>query len=88
MLDHWAKAEGVTFDVIAESQDISMKKLMAISGIGLIPAASHTVNRQVLSGELLEIGEMNGVTEELVIVTAERRIINPVAAKLMSDFSL
>lgn len=87
-LDHWAKAEGVSFDVVAESQDISVKKLMAITGIGLIPAASHTVNRQVLSGELIEIGEMKGVSEELVLVTAERRIRNPVAAKLMADFTV
>lgn len=87
-LDHWSKSERVAFDVVAESQDIAVKKLMAISGIGLIPAASHAVNRQVLSGELLEIGEMKGVTEELVLVTAERKIRNVVAAKLMAEFAV
>lgn len=85
-LDHWSKAEGITFDIVAESQDIAMKKLMAVTGIGLIPAASHTVNRQILSGELVEIGEMSGVSEELVLVTAERKIKNPVATKLMREF--
>jgi len=87
-LDNWSKAEGIAFDVIAESQDIATNKLMAISGIGLIPAASHTVNRQVLSGELIRIGEMEGVTEELVLVTAQRKISNPVAAMLMKEFAI
>lgn len=87
-LDHWSKTEGIRFDVIVESQDIATKKLMAINGIGLIPTARHTVNRQVATGELVEIGEMKGVDEELVLVTAERRIKNPVAAKLMADFSV
>ncbi len=87
-LDHWSKAEGIRFDVIVESQDIAIKKLMAINGIGLIPTARHTVNRQVATGELVEIGEMKGVDEELVLVTAERKITNPVAAKLMAEFSV
>lgn len=87
-IDHWSQAEGVTMDVVAESQDIAVKKLMAINGVGLIPAASHTVNRQVLSGELLSIGEMKGVQEELVLVTAQRKISNPLAAKLMAEFNI
>lgn len=87
-LDHWSKTNKIPFDVIAEGQDIAIKKLMAINGMGLIPTAAHTVTRQVLAGELIEIGKLQGVYEELLLVTAERRIENPVAAQIMKEFSI
>jgi LysR family transcriptional activator of nhaA len=87
-LEHWAKIQGITLNVIAESQDIAVKKLMSMSGMGLIPAAAHTVHRQVLAGELVEIGGLRGVYEELFLVTAGRKIENPIAAHLMKSFHL
>ncbi|NDC25624.1 MAG: LysR family transcriptional regulator [Proteobacteria bacterium] len=87
-LDHWCTNQGITFNIISESQDIAVKKLMAISEIGLIPAAPHTVNRQVLAGELIEIGQLQGVHEELFLVTAGRKLENPIAAALMKTFSI
>lgn len=86
--EHWAKSTGITLDVVAESQDIAVKKLMAISGIGLMPTASHTVMRQVLAGELVEIGELKGVHEELILVKANRKIENPIASQLIKTFSV
>ena len=65
-----------------------MKKLMAASGLGLIPAAQHTVNLQVLEGELIQIGKLQGVYEELFLVTAGRKIENPIAAMLFNNFVL
>jgi LysR family transcriptional activator of nhaA len=87
-LDHWRNIYKIDFDVISESQDIAVKKLMAIEGLGLMPAANHTVMRQVLSGELIELGVLEGVYEDLLLVSAERRIENSVAARLYKDFSI
>ncbi len=85
-LDHWAKTVSIEFDVLVESQDIAVKKLMAVNALGLLPAATHTVTRQVLAGELVEIGQLKGVFEELHIVTARRKIENSVAKELMRSF--
>lgn len=85
-LDHWAKLHSIELEIIAETQDISIKKLMAINEMGLIPTAKHTVTRQILSGELLEIGQLQGVYEELFLVTAQRKIENVLAAKLRDIF--
>lgn len=85
-LDHWAKINKVEMNIITESQDISVKKLMATSELGLIPAAAHTVTGQVLRGELVEIGQLQGVYEELFLVTAQRKIENSIAAKLRDSF--
>lgn len=85
-LDHWAKLNKIELNIVIESQDISVKKLMAINEMGLIPTATHTVTGQVLRGELVEIGQLQGVHEELFLVTAQRKIENPIAAKLKDLF--
>lgn len=85
-LDHWAKLNKIELNIITESQDISVKKLMAINGLGLIPTATHTVTRQVLTGELIEIGKLRGVYEELFLVTAQRKIENPIVSRLKDSF--
>lgn len=87
-IDHWLQSRSVRIDAIAESQDIGLKKLMAIEGLGLIPAASHTVSRQVESGELFEIGKLEALKEDLFLVTANRKIENTVARTLFERFQL
>ena len=81
-IDHWAKLHKVELNMIIESQDISVKKIIAIDGIGIIPTATHTVQKQIKTGELIEIGQLDGVYEELYLVTAQRKIENDIAAKL------
>jgi LysR family transcriptional activator of nhaA len=85
-LDHWAKLNKIELNIICESQDISIKKLMATNQLGLIPTATHTVTGQILRGELVEIGQLQGVHEELFLVTANRKIDNPIASKLKETF--
>jgi len=87
-IEHWFKLNDITVDIIAETQDTALKKLMASNSMAMIPAASHTVQKLVLSGELILIGEMNNVTEELYLISAHRKIANPVAAELMKTFIL
>lgn len=85
-LDHWAKLNDLELNIVVESQDISVKKLMAINQMGLIATATHTVTGQVLRGELVEIGQLQGVHEELFLLTAQRKIENSIAAKLKETF--
>lgn len=87
-LDHWSKVKQIPLDILVETQDISMKKLMAINGLGLIPTANYSVTKQVLEGDLLEIGTLEGVFEDLVLVTVDRKIKNPIATALMKDFNI
>jgi LysR family transcriptional activator of nhaA len=87
-LDHWLRSREIKVDPVAESQDIGLKKLMAIDGLGLIPAATHAVNRQILNGELFEIGKLTSMNEELFLVSSQRRIENPIAKVLFSKFAL
>ena len=87
-LDHWFNVNHIHVDVLAETQDTALKKLMAGSDMAVIPAASHTVMRQVQEGELIEIGPLKTVFEELYLVAAHRKIKNPIASVLMKEFTL
>ena len=87
-LDHWAKLNQIELNIVIESQDISVKKLMASNEMGLVPAAAHAVAGQISNGELIEIGHLQGVHEELYLVTAQRKIENQIAAKLRDSFSV
>ena len=87
-LDHWAKLNELELNIIVESQDIAVKKLMATQEMGAIAAATHTVTGQVLRGELIEIGKAQGVHEELFLISAQRKIQNPIASKLQTQFSI
>lgn len=86
--NHWAKLNKIELNIITESQDIAVKKLMAVSELGLIPTATHTVAGQIHRGELVEIGQLQGVYEELFLITAQRKIENPIASKLRDMFSV
>ncbi len=87
-LDHWAKLNSIELNIIVESQDISVKKLMATHELGLIATATHTVTEHILRGELVEIGQLQGVYEELFLLTAQRKIENQIATELRDTFSL
>ena len=85
-LDHWAKLNKIELNVVIESQDVSVKKLMATNEMGIMPAAAHTVTGQILRGELIEIGQIQGVHEELFLICANRKIENTIASKLKETF--
>lgn len=87
-IDSWAQGNALELDIIAETQDIAMKKHMAVDGLGLIPTATHTVTQEVRAGDLVEIGSIQGVHEELYLISAKRKIENPIAAQLMKSFAL
>ncbi len=87
-LDHWAKIHGIELNIIIESQDISVKTLLAIHEVGLIATAAHSISEQIKREELVEIGFLQGVYEELFLLTAQRKIENQIAAKLKEHFSV
>jgi LysR family transcriptional activator of nhaA len=87
-VEQWLKLHGIKADIISETQDVSVRNLMAIEGLGLIPSAPFNVERHVKAGALIELGSLKGVSEELYLVTAQRKIENPIASRLMREFSV
>lgn len=87
-LDHWAKTHKIELNIVVESQDIAIKKLLAACEVGLVATATYAVTEQLSRGDLIEVGHLQGVHEELFILTANRKIENPIAAKLARYFTV
>ena len=88
-LNHYFRLHGLHVLPVAETQDTSLQKLLAEHGVGLAPfseVGGYTEGFQ--DGKLVRIGRLEGVLEEIWLISAQRKIENPVAAKLMRTFSL
>jgi len=71
-----------------ETQDTSVQKLMAIRGLGLVALPDFAGQSLVQEKKLLKLGTLEGVYEEIFLVSSPRTITNPVADFLMKDFNL
>ncbi len=87
-LNHYIKLQKLHITPIAETQDTSLQKLLAKNGIGLAPFSEVVTKDFVQAGGLQKIGRLNGVYEEIWLVSAQRKLENPIAAKLMKTFTL
>jgi LysR family transcriptional activator of nhaA len=87
-VDHFFETQGIRTRVIGETQDIEVQKLIALSGHGLIPIALPAVKEQLKDGSLVQVGELQHVTEQLWLTSASRRVQNPIASKLIKQFQV
>lgn len=84
-LNHYFKLHGIQTVAAAETQDTSLQKLLAEHGVGLAPFSEI---EGIRDKELIQIGRLEDVFEEIWLVSAQRKLENPIAAKLMTTFSL
>ncbi len=87
-VEHYLKLRDIQVITRAEVQDTSLQKLMGTHGDGLIPIALPAAEELINNKELHVIGTLQDVHEELWLIAAQRRIENPVAAKIMKEFRL
>lgn len=87
-MEHWFATQKITVDTIAETQDISLKKIMTTEGLGLTSMPDYAVERQIKSGLLYYIGDVSGVFEELYLVAANRKLSHPLAQYLIKNISI
>ncbi|MCE3010458.1 MAG: LysR substrate-binding domain-containing protein [Proteobacteria bacterium] len=75
-------------NVVAETQDTSLMKSLALEGRGLMVITEMAVRSSLEKGELVKIGDLGSHMEELWLISAQRKIQNPVANHLMKDVTL
>lgn len=83
--EHWTRLNGLSIDPVAETQDVSLQKLMAAEGLGLIPTTVKSVESLVKNKGLYKIGTLTEVYEEVFLISAQRKITNPIAGKLLKN---
>ncbi|OFZ53404.1 MAG: hypothetical protein A2428_10050 [Bdellovibrionales bacterium RIFOXYC1_FULL_54_43] len=67
---------------------IEVQKLIALSGHGLIPISLPAVSEHLKDETLIEVGALKHIEEHLCLISASRRIQNPIAAKLIKQFKV
>lgn len=85
-IEHYFESEKIRVDMIAETQDNSLLKALAIDNKGLIVIAESAVQANLKSGSLIKIGDLGKKYEELWLISAHRKIQNPIAAFLVKEF--
>lgn len=85
-MEHYLENHLIQVDVVAETQDTALMKMLAREGHGLVVVGEHSVRADLESGALVKIGELENHFEEIWLIAAQRKIQNPVAKDLMRDF--
>lgn len=87
-LTHYFKLQEIQFISVAETQDTSLQKLLAMKGIGLAPLSILENKSNDFDDKLNQLGILNGIYEEVWLISAQRRLENPIASKLVKNFVL
>ncbi len=87
-LGHYFRANGISVDIIIETQDTSVQKLLGIEGMGLVPLPDFAGKELVDEKKLIKIGTLPQIKEDFWIISSIRKIPNPLAIDVMDNFSL
>ena len=85
-IHHFLRSNKVSVDIVAETQDTALQKLMAIDDLGLIPLTREAAKTYVDDKKLYEIGKVEGVYEEIFLLSASRKIENPISSMIMKHY--
>ena len=87
-LDHFFRSHNLNVELVMETQDTSVQKLIGIQGIGLIALPDFAGHMLVKEKKLINLGSLEGVYEEFFLVSSPRTIANPIADYLMKEACL
>jgi LysR family transcriptional regulator, transcriptional activator of nhaA len=85
-LNHFFQINKITVDVVIETQDTSIQKLLGNEGMGLVPLPDFAGKELIKEGKLIKVGDLQGVTEDFWLVSSPRKFSNPIAEDLMKNF--
>ena len=87
-LGHYFRANGISVDIIVETQDTSVQKLLATEGMGLTPLPDFAGKELVDEKKLVKLGTLPQVNEDYWLISSIRKILNPLVIEIMENFSL
>lgn len=87
-IDTYFKQHNVNLDIIAEVEDKATEVDLALNGHGLVAVMKNTIDDHIKKKELIEIGTLKKVEEEVWMIIGKRKILNPIALFAMKNFNL
>ena len=86
-LDTYSKSHNLSLDIVAEVEDMATEVDLALKGHGMVFTMRASVGSYLKSGELVEIGKIPSVKEQIWMIIGKRKILNPIALFAMKNFS-
>jgi LysR family transcriptional activator of nhaA len=87
-IELYFKDHNIHPDVIAEVEDKATEIDLALKGHGLVMAMKNTVAHLIADKQLVEIGTLKKIEEEVWMIVGKRKILNPLALFAMKNFTL
>jgi LysR family transcriptional activator of nhaA len=87
-LEHFFERNGIAPKIIGESQESELDRRLASSGHALIAMSSYGTEPLVQEGQLIEIGVLEALREQIWLTGVKMHVVNPIAAQLLETFSL
>lgn len=85
-MQHFFLSNKISIDIVAETQDTALQKLLAIDELGIIPLTRDAAESYVHDKKLFEIGKLNNVYEEIFLLSSTRKIENPISSLIMKHY--
>jgi len=84
-VNHYFKIHEIAVVPVAETQDTSFQRLLAEHGVGLAPLSEV---KGAQEPHLVRLGRLQDVVEEIWLISAQRKLENPLAARLMAQIKI
>lgn len=85
-IENFFRTHNLNPEVLVQTQDTSIQKLLAEEGLGLVSLPKFSAQQLVEEGKLINLGTMEGVHEEFWLISTKRIIDNPIASELARKF--
>jgi LysR family transcriptional activator of nhaA len=83
--DMFFKKNGIKIELIGETKDDSMQRIIATEGLALIIAPLSSVEDLLNAKELIEIGRPEKLTEELFLLSSEKWLEQALSQKIFPE---
>jgi LysR family transcriptional activator of nhaA len=87
-IEHYFQDQKIHYDLVAEVQDSSLKKILAENGKALIFLSDFAASNLVQEKKLIKIGEVESLQEEFWLLTSKRTIANDITGHLIDSFRI
>ena len=85
-VEYYFNHHGINLNMVGEADDTVVQKNMAISGNGVIPIMEDAIDNYVKNKQLIILKKMEGITDEIWLISGKRNLANPIANKLIQSF--
>lgn len=86
-IEYYFNQHDLSINIIAEAEDTIIQKNMAISGNGIIPIMKDAIDTYVKEKQLYILHELEGIKDEVWLVSVKRDVNNPIANYLIKQFT-